>query len=192
MVVGGSNGADRFNAQSILRKLIKFDTLIKVKDQNEIAKTINYVLRESGVRYASNDLKKCVKTKALVHNLKVLKGAKDGVKGILERISEFNGVNADIRKVKYFMKIFQYIKSKSSRDYLMERGICRNTIAIDIRVQNIFRNNNLTIPNEAISNPSIYDQVEKEIVTKICNKIKIEPVKFDRILYQNYENILDN
>lgn len=192
MVVGGSDGAERYSDIPKIQRLIKFDSLVKVNDYNKVAKAINYVLREAGVRYASADMKKCIKTKALVHNFKILKGTKNGFKGILERISEFYGQNADIRKVKYLMKIFRYIKSKSARDFLMGQGICTNTIAIDIRIQNIFKSINLTIPDAVLSSPTIYDQVEKEIVTEICSPIKIEPMKFDRILYQNYDSILDN
>lgn len=192
MVVGGSDGADRYNKKRKLQGLLKYDILKKNDDHNKTAKTINYVLREAGIRYSSDNLKKCIKTKALVHNFKILKNTKNGFKGIFERISEFNGSNADIRKVKYLMKIFKYIKSKSARDFLMGQGICTNTIAIDIRIQNIFKKSKLTIPNAVLNNPTIYDQVEKEIVNKICRPIKIEPVKFDRILYQNYDRILDD
>ena len=189
MVVGGSNGADRYNQRPHLKQIVQYDTLAKNDNLDDVKQKINYVLREAGVRYASKDLDKCGKTKALVHNFKILKRTKNGFKGILERISEFKGANSDIRKVKYLMKIFNYVKSKSARDFLMERGICTNTLAIDIRIQNIFEKVNLMIPNTILNNPKMYDQVEKEIIANICNPLQIEPVKFDRILYQNYKRI---
>jgi len=191
MVIGSSDGYDRYEERPDLQKIIKFTNLLKLNDESVIAKKINFVLREAGIRYASKSLNKCNKTQALVHNFKILKKTKNNLAGILERISVFDGANADLRKVKYLMKIFEYIKSKSARDFLMGMGICTNTIAIDIRIQNIFKRAGLKIPTTALNNQSIYDTVEKEIIKKICKPLGIEPVKFDRILYQNYDSILE-
>ena len=189
MVVGSSDGYDRYQERPDLKKIIRFRNLLKVNDEKAIAQKINFVLREARIRYASKSINKCNKTQALIHNFKILKKAKNNLVGILKRISAFE-VNSDLRKVKYLMKIFKYIKSKGARDYLMGMGICTNTIAIDIRIQNIFKSVGLRIPTTALNNQSIYDTVEKEIVTKICKPLRIEPVKFDRILYQNYDSIL--
>ena len=73
----------------------------------------------------------------------------------------------------------------------MGLGININTLAIDIRIQNIFKHFGLALPNAAgLNKKNIYDAIEKEIIDKICTPLKIEPVRFDRILFQNYSKII--
>lgn len=191
MVVGGSDGAQRYSQRPDLIDKIKYSNLVKLTKDEEVASAINYVLRKAGVRYASKDLNKCKKTKSLVYNFKKLKETKNGFKGVLKAISEFDKINCDIKKVNYLMNNFHFLKSKSARDFLMGQGICTETIAIDIRIQNIFKKINIVIPNNILYNPSIYNNIEKEIIEKICKPLNIVPMQLDRILYQNYDKIME-
>jgi hypothetical protein len=66
-----------------------------------------------------------------------------------------------------------------------------SNIAIDIRVQNIFSHFGLKLPDAGkLNNKNIYEQAEKEIIEKICIPLKIAPIYFDRILFQNYSEII--
>ena len=42
---------------------------------------------------------------------------------------------------------------------------------------------------EFIGKAKLYDEIEKEILTKICKPIELSGVEFDRMLYQNYDKI---
>ena len=80
--------------------------------------------------------------------------------------------------------------SKSSRDLLMELGIVKNAIALDVRVQSILTKVGINIPKGVENNPKIYDEVENDILTKICKPLNLLGVEFDRMIYQNYEGIM--
>jgi hypothetical protein len=189
-VVGGVDGNDRFFKRPDLLQRLKFTSLAKLND-DELQFTINAVLRDAGIRYASSTLDKCKKSKALVHNYKFISTFKGGFKGLLKEISEYNGDTSELDRVMFLTKHLKFIKNKSARDFLMGLGINTKTLAIDIRIQNIFSHFGLTLPDAAgLNKKSIYDAVEKEIIEKICIPLKIEPVKFDRILFQNYSKII--
>jgi hypothetical protein len=135
MLVGSSLPEKKFSGQ--LKEKVSYDKLLKIKDdENQLNKVIHEVLRAVKTRYASASIEKCRKTKALVHNFKVLSEYKDGPKGFLEEISK---LSTDKEKIKYVMSKFKYIKSKGARDFLMDLGLVRDAIAIDVRMQNVLK-----------------------------------------------------
>jgi len=191
IVVGKDSPVDKFWSDNKLRNEVSYDNLIKIKDENEITKKINHALRAVGTRYASDDISKCKKTKSLVHNLKVLKNIKGGPKGLLQRLSELSGRNGDKRKIKYLMKIMFFIKSKGARDFLMGQGLVRNAVAFDVRVITILRKKvGIKIPGGYENDEKLYDNIEKDVLSKICNPLGISGVQFDRMLFQNYDKIM--
>jgi len=189
IVVGSSKGVERLEKRTEFMSQISYEKLVQIKNEDELKKRINEVLRAVGTRYASSDISKCKKTNAIVHNLKVLKNFKDGPRELLKKLSGFRGNNTDKRKIKYIMKIFQYMKSKGSRDFLMELGLVENAIALDVRIQNIFNKIDIKLPKGFETKQKLYDDIEKDILSKICKPLKLLGVEFDRMLYQNYENI---
>jgi hypothetical protein len=186
IVVGSSLPGDKFWNNSKLRNQVAYNKLIEIKDEEDIKRKISKVLRAVGTRYASSNISKCRKTNALVHNFKVFKNFKEGPRSLLKRISKFS----DRGKIKYLMKIFEFLQSKSARDYLMEFGLVKNAIAFDIRVQNVFKKVGIELPRGLENNPKLYDEVEKIALTKICKPLGLLGVEFDRMLYQNYDAIM--
>jgi hypothetical protein len=135
MLVGSSLSEKKFSDQ--LKEKVSYEQLLKIKDdENQLNKVIHEVLRAVKTRYASASIEKCRKTKALVHNFKVLSEYKDGPKGFSEEVSKFN---TDKEKIKYVMSKFKYIKSKGARDFLMDLGLVRDAIALDVRMQNVLK-----------------------------------------------------
>lgn len=191
IVVGGSVPSHKFYKNSQLRKFVSYNRLSTIKDKSRLEKDINYVLRAVGARYASKSVKKCRKTQALAHNFKVLSGWEDGPKGLLKRISEFKGPNESKRKIKYLMEIFEFIQSKSARDFLMELGLVRDAIALDVRIQNVLgKKVGIKMPKGLENNSKLYDNVESELLSKICKPLKLSGVQFDRMIFQNYDKII--
>lgn len=193
IVVGSAAANDRFQNSNELRSRLKFSRLEKFPDDNQLQKEINGVLRIAGVRYASHEVEKCHKSKALVHNFRYISNYKGGFKGMLKNLSKFNGDQAELERVTFLMNNFKFIKSKSARDFLMSMGMNQNTLALDIRIQNIFNHLKIDFPTQAqLSKPYVYNKTEEEIILKICKPLNLLPVKLDRILFQNYKGIIDN
>jgi thermostable 8-oxoguanine DNA glycosylase len=87
------------------------------------------------------------------------------------------------------MSKFKYIKSKSARDFLMDLGLVRDAIAIDVRMQNVLKKIGINIPEGIKSNPKLYDKVEEELLLKVCKPLNLSGVEFDRMIYNNYDKI---
>lgn len=191
MVVGGVAGNARFQSRSDLKRKMAFRKLKSFKGEASLRRHINAVLREAGIRYASSDWRKCHKSKALAHNYKFICEFKGGFKGLLRTLTLIDGRDAEHQRVAFIVEHFKYVKNKSARDFLMSMGINFKTLALDIRIQNIFKHYGIEFPNQnSLARKSVYDKTEKEIIEKICTPLNIKPVKFDRILFQNYERIL--
>lgn len=189
MVVGSAAGNERFQSRADLKEMISYDALHQYTDDKALQKLINEVLRAAGVRYASTDLEKCIKSKALVHNYRFIANYKGGFKGLLHYLSQMEN---EQDRVTFLMQHLKFIKHKSARDFLMSMGMNTQTLALDIRIQNIFRHFEIDFPTQTqLSGKAVYDKTEQEIIEKICRPLNIEPHVFDRILYQNYNEIID-
>ncbi len=187
MVVGRSSPYEKFVKRTDLQSQIMYDALIQIEDETELSRKINSVLLAVGTRYASITLSKCRKTRALVDNFKKLRSYDNGPIGFLKRLSEFP---TDKLRIKYVMTELKFLKNKGARDFLMELGIVKNAVALDSRIQNILQEMGIQTPGAFASSSSLYAQVEKDILEKICKPLGISGVTLDRILYQNYEDCL--
>src|SRR5689334_23034242 len=116
IVVGSAGGGKRFWQSPELKKEIDFDVLLK-KRSARVKKSIHYVLREAGARYASIDPDKCAKTKALHTNFKTVKQYKNGFKDLLELLDNMKGVNRELDRVYFLMDNLEFMKNKSARDF---------------------------------------------------------------------------
>ena len=120
-----------------------------------------------------------------------LKEHKRGYKGILQQLYRMQGERAECERVEYLKQHLKFLKDKSARDLLMNLGMNRSTLAIDIRMQNIFKHLKVDFPDvKALAKKGVYDEIEQLIIKMVCIPLHIEPLVFDRILYQHYEKIL--
>lgn len=187
MVVGRSSPYEKFIKRRDLQNKISYQSLLKITDETELAKTINHVLLVVGTRYASKELSKSIKTKSLVHNLNEFRKYDNGTIGFLNKLTKFQ---TDKERINYIMKTLKYVKTKGARDFLMELGIIEDALALDVRVQNILQSMGIKLPKNFTSNPTQYARIEEEILKKLCKPLGITGVIFDRMLYQNYEGCL--
>ena len=190
MVVGSSASAKRFDDNKKVQKEASFARLKNIKNKTNLEKAINHILRSTGTRFASANISKCRKTQALVHNFKILEKYSGGLKGLLRKLSKFGGSDVDIRRIRYLMKIFKFIQSKSARDYLMEVGLVRNAVAFDVRIQNIFKREGIKFLRGLQTNQKLYDVTEAAVLAGVCKPAGLLGVEFDRLLVQNYREIM--
>jgi hypothetical protein len=188
ITVGNSLPAQKFEKNTRLKGEVAYEKLVKMQEADQ-ARTINRILREVGTRYASSSIPKCRKTAALVHNLKALQD-KGGPKMFVKTLSELKGPDADKKRIECLMRDLQFLKSKSARDFLMELGLLKNAVAFDVRVRNVLDKMGIGTPKGFESDPKSYDAIESDILTEVCKPLGISGIEFDRILYQNYEDII--
>ncbi|MGD0071589.1 MAG: hypothetical protein ABSB71_08535 [Candidatus Bathyarchaeia archaeon] len=187
MVVGRSTPYQKLSTNPMLKNEISYENLSRVMDQTDLEKKINHVLLAVGTRYASSDISKCLKTKALVYNFKALHSAYGDPQSFLKKIMELGD---DQQRISFVIKSFMFIKNKGARDLLMELGIVEDSIAIDVRVQNVLKRFGIEVPQGFQNNPKLYGEIESGIIEKICKPLGLRGVELDRLIYQNYDAIM--
>ena len=105
-------------------------------------------------------------------------------------MKELSRLSSDKHKIDYVIRSLKYIKNKGARDLLMELGLVRNAIAFDTRIKNVLHKIGIETPEHFETSSKLYDKVENEIISKICVPLGISGVELDRMLYQNYEEIM--
>ena len=190
-VVGGSAPVDALANNRMMLARISYPRLKRMPSRASRAKAINSVLRLAGIRYASADLAKCKKTQALVKNFERLESFSGGPRGLLTRLHALDGARADLRRIKYMMKVFPYFKSKSARDFLMDLGLVTDAIALDVRLQNVLNRIGFRVPYAVASNVRLYDEVEERLLSEVCKPLSLTGLQFDRMIYQNYDQIME-
>jgi hypothetical protein len=63
-------------------------------------------------------------------------------------------------------------------------------IAFDIRVLNILGSVGVDIAADIQTNPSRYTQLQDALLAQVCLPVGITGVAIDRLMYQNYEQIM--
>ena len=71
----------------------------------------------------------------------------------------------------------------------MEQGLVRDAIALDVRVMNVLRQIGIRVPDAVRGNAAAYDRVEADLLRGVCSKLGVSGIEFDRVIYQNYDEI---
>jgi hypothetical protein len=185
MAVGASWPVeDRFLKSPTLQDRISYPSLEPLKG-TELLQAINGTLTEAGIRYASSDSRTCRKTNALAHNLEVVR-KQGGPRAFVEAIVALAG---DQEKIAYVRKNLGYFGSKCARDWLMGLGLVEQALALDTRVTAILLAVGVEIDQRSKSSEKVYAREEQRLLSELCGPLGMRGVEFDRMLYQNYQQI---
>jgi hypothetical protein len=72
---------------------------------------------------------------------------------------------------------------------LMQQGLVRDAIALDVRVINVLRQIGIKVPDAVRGDAGAYDHVEADLLRGVCSNLGIAGVELDRVIYQNYDII---
>lgn len=147
---------------------------------------IHKVLLSCGVRYVSESVEDCRKTKALVKNLALVE-SHEGPKAYLKGISK---IPEGSRRIAVIIDEMSYIKNKGARDFLIGVGLLEDAIAFDVRVKNVLEFCGIPLPDDLATNKNTYKELESELIEKVCWPLQISGSVLDRILYQKYKEIV--
>jgi hypothetical protein len=115
----------------------------------------------------------------------------NSLQGWYNHLAHYEGEGVERKRVAFLMQHLKFMKNMSARDYLIGIGLNWNTLAFDIRIQNIFRHVGVPFPVPGLlASAQLYDHIEHQIIQKVCVPLGIEPVALDRILFQNYSRII--
>lgn len=186
MVVGGSGSVDnRFLNRVDLRQRIAYSTLVEIASEDERKRAINSALRDAKIRYASSDLAKCHKTKAIAENFHVIRSA-GGPEAFVQEAAR---LPTEYDQIEYVMEHLAYFKSKGARDFLMSHGLVRQALAFDTRVLKVLRELGVNLDGRVRTHEVVYRSEEARVLRDICSPLGLSGVEFDRMIYQNQKAI---
>jgi hypothetical protein len=186
VVVGRAEPAQRLHDKNLCSR-IAWHRISGMKDV-QAAKAISSVLRTIGARYAGSEWRTCKKTKALIRNRNYLRDHPGGPRGFLRDVATLPGSSRD--KVAFVAARFSYIKNKGARDFLTTGfGLVKDHIAFDTRVVSSLRHIGLTFPGTVTSHPSLYDDLERDLITQVCRPLGISGAQLDQLLFLHYKDI---
>lgn len=191
MVAGGSNSKEKFDRSAVHQEHLSLKRLRLLRD-DDIKKNIHQVLLGCGVRYVGNDLGKSAKTRALANNLAFILAFPGEFSGLMNHLCTKQSPDAEIERVYFFMDNLSYMKNKSARDCVMGTGMNQNTLAIDVRLRNIFSLLQIDLPDVGkLTSRKAYRSAELALVEQVCIPLDVAPIVLDRTMYQNYSKIME-
>lgn len=186
VVVGRAAPASLLYEPSIGRRIAW--ARVRRTSESEAAQTIWQVLREIKARYAGKNRRSCRKTAALVRNLAFLKTYPHGPKGFLRDVATLKGTSHE--KIAFVADRLSYIKNKGARDFLTTGfGLIKDHIALDTRVRGVIAAVGISIPARALSDPTLYQKAERELVDRVCRPLRMSGAEFDQLLFNHSREI---
>jgi hypothetical protein len=83
-------------------------------------------------------------------------------------------------------KSLKYYGNKGARDTAIDLRLAENCIALDARIYGVMKKVGV-----GISPDDIFQQIEKELIQKVAKPLGMSGAQLDRILFQNYDRILE-
>ena len=186
VVAGNESAQTRLAKSTDLQNALTFERIRDLSPADRRA-IIHNALRTAGARYASADIAKCRKTKALAANFDFLTAFPGGPHAYFQFLAALPDDETRVSRVQSDMA---YIKLKGSRDLLTGLGLVTNVVALDVRILNILRLLGAQIADDVQTNPARYRALQDELLTNVCLPIGMTGAAFDRVLFQNYDDIM--
>ena len=81
----------------------------------------------------------------------------------------------------------KFYGDKGSRDTLIELRLAENCMALDARIYGVLKGVGVDV-----SPAAIFGCIEKELIRKVAKPLGISGGQLDRILFKNYDHLLNN
>jgi hypothetical protein len=181
VVAGNASPGYALQQSGAVREKLAFSRLKKLKAQSR-RKVIHSVLRAIGTRYvgmSSNNRK----VDAALHNFNALANA-GGPKRFFKRVAAKKSTD---ERIAFLSEALAYYKKKGCRDTLIELCLASDCMALDQRLKRILECVGAKVPR-SIEND--FEEIESELIARVAKPSGLSGGQLDRILFQNYGDIL--
>ncbi len=177
-------------------------TICAIREQNEHgAVYVHRILADIGVRFCSRHVTISQKATAIVHNANSRLVADDsGSVCLLDQIEQAGGtpppsgvLTAFQAKAarKLLIQNVAFFGPKSSSDFLLGLGLANSLLAFDVRILNLLVNLWGYDPSwrTTIHRLESYEQLEADVIERLCQPLGITPLELDRVLFYGYPHL---
>ena len=183
VVVGRAEPGYELEHNPKVGKRVAIKKLMRFRNDTELQKYLHEFLLSIETRFVSKKQgwRNDKKARAGGHNFKVLTEA-GGPKKFFEKVAN---LPTESQRIQFLEDSFEYYAEKGARDTLIELGLAENCMALDVRIYGV-----LEKVGVRVSPDDIYSQIEKELIEKVARPLGISGGRLDRILFQNYSEII--
>jgi hypothetical protein len=140
------------------------------------------VLQAIGTRYVGKSSKNR-KIDAALHNFNALANA-GGPKRFFKKVA---GGKSTEDRIAFLSNALAYYKKKGCRDTLIELRLATDCMALDQRLKRILECVGARVPRSIESH---FEEIESELIERVASPSGLSGGKLDRILFQNYGDII--
>jgi hypothetical protein len=180
-VVGRAEPGERLQHDPKIKRMVSIQRLKKFRSDTDLQRYLHGVFVKLGVRYVGSNRRNARKAAAGVANYRKL--MKEGPRKFFEQIAK---CKTEEEKIEALQQSLKFYGNKSARDTLIELRLAENCMALDTRIFGV-----LKMVGVKVSPDDIYQQIEKELIKKVAKPLKISGALLDRILFQKYNQIVN-
>jgi hypothetical protein len=182
-VVVAGNAAPEYTLRTskAVHEKLAFHRLKNLSPQRR-RKIIHGVLRAIGTRYVGNSSKNR-KVNAALHNFNAL-GEAGGPKQFFQRVASLKSMQ---ERIKFLSETLAFYKKKGCRDALIDLQLANDCLALDRRLNRILECVGAKVTGSLNKR---YEEIEKELIEKVATPCGLSGGELDRILFQNYDDIM--
>jgi hypothetical protein len=188
VVAGNAAPADMLVNSEAVKEKLSFSRLKRLRPRQR-RQLLHSVLRAIGTRYVGKQAPNR-KVDAAVHNFNALADA-GGPKKFFEGVAAFPKEEERIQFLnnkKPNKKTFQYYGKKGARDTLIELRLAKNCLALDGRILGLLEEVGVRVKRGSLNRN--YEMIETALVEKVARPLGFSGGQLDRILFQNYGDIM--
>ncbi len=164
-----------------VRRILAYSRLKKFS-QLRRRKLIHRVLQTIGTRYVGKSTNNR-KVDAALHNFAALK-KEGGPKLFFKKIA---AISSTSEKIEFLSETLAFYKKKGCRDTLIELRLASDCLALDQRLKRIVDCVGAKLPKSIDRH---YQEIEKELIERVAQPCGLSGGELDRILFQNYGDIM--
>jgi thermostable 8-oxoguanine DNA glycosylase len=127
------------------------------------------------------------KVDAAVHNFTALSET-GGPRRFFEQVAALTGEPERIKSLHNREKTLQYYGEKGARDLLIELGLAKKCLALDVRILGLLKEVGVKVKKGSLDRN--YERIEEELIKKVAEPLGISGGQLDRILFQNAADIM--
>jgi hypothetical protein len=183
-VVGRAEPGERLQNDPKVKPQVSIQRLKKFRTDAQLQRYLHKVFAGIGVRYAGRNWKKDTKAAAATKNFRKMTKNVNRPREFFGRIAK---CETEDQRIETLQNELKYYGNKGARDTLIDLRLAENCMALDARIYGVLKKVGVKV-----SPDDIFKQIERELINKVAKPLGISGAMLDRVLFQNYDRILED
>lgn len=181
-VVGRAEPGERLQHDPKVRRRVSIQRLKRFRTDAQLQSYLHGVFAKLKVRYVGKSWRNDRKAAAAVKNFRRLTDDGNTPRKFFQQIAN----QTEQERIEALKRELAFFGDKGARDTLIELRLAKNCMALDARIYGVLKKVGVKV-----SPPDIFKQIERELIGKVATPLGMSGALLDRVLFQNYNRILE-